>query len=289
MNFRSITFCLAIFLLVVTAVSAQSVSLQIDVPALIKECGDNQRRMDKRVFEYSFTTKETSHGLDHRGEPTKEVTRVFENYPRNQGSAKIALSKNGKAFSDKDIEKQREETSKQLEKDEQERNQQIAAVTERESGIGINQTDKKKVYFKVYNFLRADEFYNPRRENVNGREMIVLDFKPRANLPELSPLISSIKILVGRVWIDAADKIVTRLEAWEPFVAGNANGVTEPQIVLEYSLLPEGIWLLGGGRVNTLKNPTLFNNVMIDWKFENINFQHFETEVKGYSTEKTNN
>jgi hypothetical protein len=291
MTFKSIMFGLIVFLLAITAVSGQSAIAEMNIPALIKECGDNQRAMDKRVFEYSFTTREISHGLDRRGEPTKEVVQVFENYPRNENSAKIALSKSGKIVSEKNIAKQREKAAKLLEKDEQERARQDANAPERESGISINQTDKKKIYFKIYNFLRADEFYNSRRETLNGREMIVLDFKPRPDLPELSPLISSIKVLVGRVWIDAEQKVVARLEAWEPSVAGNnrnANGSAEPEVVLQYSLLPENIWLLSGARVNMLKNPALFNNVLIDWKFENINFHHFETEVKSYNADKRN-
>jgi hypothetical protein len=280
-----------VLILIVLPVITVNISGQVDknfsIPALIKECGDNQRAMNRRVFEYSWTSREVSHGLNRKGEPTKEITKVFENFPRNKRGAKIALSKNGKLNSDKDVEKQRLRVAKELEKDEQERSQQKQETANLEFGISIKQTDTKQVFFKVFNFLRADEFYNPRRENYNGRETWVLDFKPLKNLPEMPPAISSIKVLVGRVWIDAVDKIVVRLEAWEPDASG-ANKIVEPQVVMEYGLLPENIWLLKSVRINTLKNPSLFNNVVIDWRFEKTNFQHFETEIKDYKTETSN-
>jgi hypothetical protein len=81
-------------------------------------------------------------------------------------------------------------------------------------GIGIS-PDGEGITFGVSQFLRQCEFSAPRRTQVADRETIILSFRARPDVA-FAPREKYIAQLVGEIWIDAADKVVTRLEAWLP-------------------------------------------------------------------------
>ena len=94
--------------------------------------------------------------------------------------------------------------------------------------------------------------------------------------------------LAGRIWIDALDKVVVRLEAWPEtsFEASQASKVNarsssaspiEPAIIFEQTRLPNGIWLESFVRIKTNGNREVFNRVNLDYTKQVGDFRRFDT------------
>ena len=79
------------------------------------------------------------------------------------------------------------------------------------AGIGIGPAGEG-VWLGVSQFLRQCRFEAPRPARLADREMIALTMRSCAGAPT-SPREDYLRQLTGIVWIDAADKVVVRLEA----------------------------------------------------------------------------
>jgi hypothetical protein len=149
-----------------------------------------------------------------------------------------------------------------------------------------------QITLSISDFLCAGEFSNPQRGMVNGREAIILDFRPRAGYSPPNRDKESMAKLQGRVWIDATDRIVSRLEAW-PVLDNNGQGIAEVQrnpteVVLTYEQvrLTDGTWMHALTRINTTNHPKLFNWVTLEFQEVFTDYQRFTSEVEGYQIGK---
>ena len=134
----------------------------------------------------------------------------------------------------------------------------------------------------VWRFFRYAEFTSPRREQVRGRETIVLDFKPRADFRPADEVQRPYARLAGRLWVDAADKTVVRLEAW-PADARPADSAppptAEPSVVFEHERLPDGVWLERLVRIKTYGHTDVFNRIELDYTKEAADFKRFTADA----------
>ena len=64
----------------------------------------------------------------------------------------------------------------------------------------------------VSRFLELGTFSNPRREPLNGRSTIVVDYAGNPNAKTRNRLESVIRDLAGTIWIDEQDRAIVRLE-----------------------------------------------------------------------------
>ncbi|HKY05906.1 MAG TPA: hypothetical protein VJQ56_13510, partial [Blastocatellia bacterium] len=83
--------------------------------------------------------------------------------------------------------------------------------------------------------------------------------------------------LAGRVWIDASDRVVKRLESWPA-----SSSEREPVLVYEQVRLSDGTWLHQSTRFDSTKHRELFNGVGIDFEDRFTDHQRFKTSVDGY-------
>ena len=74
----------------------------------------------------------------------------------------------------------------------------------------------------IHTFLRTCELTLARREQHDGRETLVFNFTPRPDA-QFANNEKYIAQLTGQIWIDAQDRIVTRLAGWPMSGANNAN------------------------------------------------------------------
>jgi hypothetical protein len=98
--------------------------------------------------------------------------------------------------------------------------------------------------------------------------------------------------LTGIVWIDAADKVVLRLEAWpitpisgaEPPKDILAERPSAEVIVYEQQRIRVGtegeIWAPRRIRLDGIGKAMLFNGVHKDMSFEFTDYRHFSTDIK---------
>jgi hypothetical protein len=140
--------------------------------------------------------------------------------------------------------------------------------------------------FAPWRILRAGEFFTPRRESLGGREVIVMDFRPRADFVPANDLQKPYAKLGGRVWIDVGDRTLARLEAWPraPDAHGALQTATparpnEASIIYEETRLPGGMWLESLVQINTTANKAVFNGVEVNTVKEARDFKRFEANA----------
>ena len=281
------------FLLLLLLVTSFSISAQtpandfLDIPALIKECFQNGSGY-YFLNEYTHVHKVIQRKTEKNGQ-VKETSETYEAYAptfKGKGSrlVKIKTQENGVPLSEEKLEKARKEASGKLIKEEAAAAkvaEEIAKAKAESKAIGVyfgltrGSLFGPVLYFNVKIVLQHGAFENPHRENLNGREMIVLDWKikPDAKLENPEKYLARLK---GRVWIDVAEHIVAKLDGF----ALNSDQ-TRPVIYYDGIRLPDGKWMPNKYLVNCDGNAALFDNKkMTDLMVEFSDYKHFDSEVK---------
>jgi hypothetical protein len=269
----------------------------VDVRALLTEVALKEKAMTARRLEYTWTAKITDRELGRRGEVRKESSSVYEVYPVRGEFARKLLERDGVAVSRERADEELKKTAGRLEKAAREDRKHADAkptpaapkTPEQEQnpsglpsfGFSTGHRDSNgfsttEISLAVWRFFRYCEFTNPRREVFNGRESILLDFRPRADFRPADELQKPYARLVGRVYPDAADKAVARLEAW-PDEAQTSSNAPEPSVVFEHARLPDGVWLERLVRIKTYGRKQIFNGIELDFTKEVYDFKRFSS------------
>lgn len=241
----------------------------------------------RQLLDYTYILKKTRRTLDERGNPSGTEEQMFEAYPIRGEHVLIRLSTNG--IPSRTLAEDRKRAVKQLEEaerrgtspdSEREKVENLEYVSAGVSGIyGGN---PGYVSINLSAFLRACEFFSPRTEKIAEREMLVLSFRRRAGvtLPINQSYISK---LVGTIWIDQADKIVTRLEAWPATQAAfDFLQSTAPRddaaLIYQQQRQSNGLWFPTLIHMNAGGRKELFNGLNWDVLFEFSGYHRFNTD-----------
>jgi hypothetical protein len=226
-----------------------------------------------------------------RGGKLVEHVNVYEAYPiivlGHHHHITNLISEDGAPVSPKRLKKERQLAAKEMETAEGASATRAIGASpagaERyvTAGIGVSQAGDG-VWVGVSQFLRQCRFDAPRYDRLADRDMIAL------NIHSCSGGVSSIgeqylSEMTGIVWIDLADRVVTRLEAWPKRAAvaeASSLPLNEETIVYEQTRLPGGLWVPKRIRLNAINKAELFNGTDKDMTFEFSQYQRFNTEVK---------
>jgi hypothetical protein len=259
----------------------------LDVAALLREVGQNQDELEKRVSEYAFKRTETDRSIDSKGQLKKQKQTVYEVYPLPNRDAVVKLiSENGVPLSPERAAKEERRVQEEFEKAEREKEKDEKQMAQRRA-----EREKKKADGDddtgISAFLKACEFVSPRRETFSGRETIVFDFRPRTGFKPKNTGESLIAKLVGVMWIDPVDKQVIRLEARLADAFKMAGGLLvslKPgaAMVMEQTRMVQGVWLPKFAQMNLSMKVLLFGggdyNKTIEWS----DYKHFSGDVQDY-------
>jgi len=285
----------------------------VDLPALVKEA--MCKGAGDMLGEYTFTVNSVKLEKNKKGR-TKEETYVYEVFiptlksgTRTRGVL-IVTSHNGVAVPTEKLQKERERAAEKIEKEEEKiaRTPTAPEIPESEQATGMKPLGmygrssitrsafgikSGGVTLGIAGFLETADLTFVRREQVAGRETLIFNFTPRAGTQFIDNE-KYIAQLTGEIWIDAADRIVTRLIGWPPVILGAANGVSTgerpPAILMEMMRLPQqGIWLPRVIRINGADYQTLFDGIKTDSTRTYSNYFRFATEVKDAQLGPTTN
>jgi hypothetical protein len=184
-------------------------SAEFDARALLKEVMEKEPAVAVKLDEYTFTVKHVERELDGKGEAKKETSQVWEVFmaPNGWSIGKLVLV-NGQPLPPEKAAKEEKRVADFLAAHAE------AKPPETRKGAGgfqINFGDG--MGFGLADLLRACDFVSPRREKFRGREAVVFDFRPRADFRPRGRNDEILSKIVGLVWIDAAEKVVMRIEA----------------------------------------------------------------------------
>jgi hypothetical protein len=282
-----------------------SIESPLDIPALIKEAickgaGD-------MLLEYTYVMNVQTRQKEKR-EKIKEETTTYEVFIPTLKSGMLArgimlvTNRNGIPVPPAELEKERLKTGERLEKEEDKiaRANAPAPPTNSDSvkgmlplGMYTRHTFNHRsasgarigsASLDVGDFLDTCDLTLLRRERPDGRETLVFRFAPRpdAHFDDDERYVTQ---LTGEIWIDATDRIVTRLVGWPRGPATQsltASSAEPPAVFAEMLRLREGIWLPRLIRINGLDYPTLFDHIGFDSIWTYSDFIHFSTEIKEY-------
>jgi hypothetical protein len=198
------------------------------------------------------------------------------------------VSENGVELSGERAAKEEKRVIEELEKAEREREKdRLEAERKKAEQAKKRAANKEEDDPDISQFLRACEFVSPRREQFNGRDAIVFDFRPRPGFHPSNRSESLIAKLVGVVWIDPVDKQVMRLEARlaEGFkIAGGLLVSLRPgaALAMEQTRMIEGVWLPRFAQVNLSVKVLLFGGGDFNKTIEWTDYRHFSGDVNDY-------
>ena len=286
----------------------------VDIPALVKEA--YCKGAGDMMTEYSYTMNSVSRSKDNKGR-TKEESTTYEAFiptlkrgTRGKGIM-VITNRNGVPVPADELEKARAQAGRRLEKAEEKNARETGAPPESDPDVkgmlplgmyAHSTTNRSSIGSKgsaalaIHTFLRTCNLTLVRREQHDGRETLIFSFAPRADA-QFNDNEKYIAQLTGEIWIDAQDRIVTRLTGWpslNPNAATPANqpqpsGERPPAVYVEMMHLPEGVWLSHVIRINGADYQKLFDGIINESTSTFSNYIRFSTEIKDVKVNPSNN
>jgi tetratricopeptide (TPR) repeat protein len=259
-----------------------------EISDILQRSGTNGGAMHKHLLDYTYILKKTRYVLDQRGNQVSAEEQVFEAYPIRGEHVLIRRSVNGAPSAT--LSDDRKRAVKQLEDAERRYSQPATGDGQTEApdyvsaGVsGVYGGKPGYVSINVSAFLRACEFFSPREENVDGRDMLALNFRRRAGA-SLSSNQTYISKLVGTIWIDREDQVITRLEAWPATQAAfDLLQSTAPRddaaLIYQQRRQDNGLWFPTRIRMNAGGRAELFDGLNWDVALEFSDYQRFNTSA----------
>jgi len=277
-NTSKIAFAFSLAVILLSAFTAKA--QDDDIAKIISDVSvDTQRGA---IFNYTYQMRFSYNRHKFGG---RKFWRIYEAILPSRHSLKkffghplILIEDSENRITDEQINISRLEVAKLLEKAENEKDDKISESEKpAEDGgywtVGFS-NDKKRVKVNVLQLLKNSSFSNLRREEINGRSIILLDFIPNPSAIYEKTL-AYLSKLEGQIRIDEADKRVTAVEGY--VVSEFAKLKDKPEAERQKSAVflflqtkvAEGFWFPQNVRLNFSKHPELFETAEIEYSFSN--------------------
>jgi hypothetical protein len=214
-------------------VSAQD----LDPKKIVGDALSNGNVTYSRMKAYAFDLKISLRMFDGKGQ-VKETMVYRSPAPltrkENESGYRelILIEKNGKPLSDDKVKKQTERADQRIDKLEEKQASSPKRTVDGQPGyLKLGNIPFGKSLLSPTTILGKCAFTDPTITSISGRSAIELQFTS-CSTDGLSKDEMDISKLKGRVWIDEADKVLSRLEAWIPNPK-LANPSNDPQFTYE--------------------------------------------------------
>jgi len=287
----------------------------VDIQALIKEA--YCKGSGDMISEYTYVTNSIKREKDKKGKEKLETYTYEVFFPTLKSGTHtkgilVVTSHNGIPVPPAELEKVRARAAERTEKEEEKiaRSNPQAPSADSTTVTGMRPLgvyartavnhetigSKHSVRLSVHTFLQNCVLTLLRREQIEGRETLIFTFSPmpQAQLADNEKYLAA---LTGEIWIDARDRIVTRLVGWPLGVKESSPSPVKPSrdqspplaalpserapaVYVEMMRLPQqGIWLPRVTRINGADYPSLFDGITSDSNVTYSNYIRFLTAV----------
>lgn len=291
-----------IVILLAAFVSFASVGVQAqetDINTLIKDVSvDTQKRA---MFGYTYYMKFSYNHYKKFG--GRKFTRVYEAILPSQFSLKrtyshpfILIEDSEKQITNEDIADMRKRLIAELERAESEAEKNPNEEAEKTDGgyWTMNfSTDGKGVKIDIVKFLENSVFQNLQHKQINGGNVITLDFRPKPDAVFADSL-SYLSKIEGQIWIDETDKRIIRIEGFPTGKFETNKNKTDSEreqeavFLLIQTKVAEGFWFPKDVVLDFTKNPEIFKTIRVKFSFTNYKKSGVEiksTEIKSPEAE----
>jgi hypothetical protein len=239
-----------------------------DVPTLMKQVQEHQRKMDETRENYTYREFIVTHELNKDGSIKKTESEESEIFFVNTHEIDRTVKKNGKELSPEEQKKEQDHVMKD-----------VAKAQKTAPGQA---TDKNDV--SVSQLLAIMKVSNPRRETLDGRSTIAFDFTgdPHAKTHGIAQDAS--KKLSGTLWVDEKDREVRRMIArfddnfhlgFGLFSVGKGSNFTFDQ-----KLVNNELWLPTDGQAHLIAHAIGIIGYRADIAVTDNDYQKFHAEAQ---------
>ncbi len=235
----------------------------------MKEVQEHQKQVEKAREDDTYTALITTEDIDSNGRVTRTESEEDENFFVNSHLIARVVKKDGKPLDPREDRKETERVTKLVEK------AQATPPGQPIQGQTIS----------IGRLLEIMDVRNPRREIYHGRVTIVFDFIGRKDAKTHGLIEDASKKLQGTLWIDEADRQVTRLEVSfnDNFhVAGGVFATVQKGSNFHFDQAPVGggVWLPTGGEGNMQARVLVFKNLRQHYIERDYDFKRFSVETQ---------
>jgi hypothetical protein len=202
-----------------------------DAATLLRDVEAHQKHLDEIRENYTFRAVQTIRHLDANGNLKSTETEEHEVFFIKGHQVQKLVRKNGKELTPQEAKKEQDKVNKEVQKYEQ-----------------PGQEDAHKDEITVARLLEIVSFSHPRRVIVNGRKTIAFDFVGNPHAKTHGRNEEALKKVSGTVWIDEADREVSRMSATlnENYHVGFgllASVAKGSNLVFDQALIRNEVWL----------------------------------------------
>jgi hypothetical protein len=179
---------------------------QDQIRDLIREAAERDIENDKKQRDYTYIQREEEHKLDGKGQVKSSESRTYEIMVLYEEPVRKLIARDDKPLSDSDARKEDEKLQKIIEK---RKNQ---SEGDRRKRLEKQEKDREDGRRFVKEIADAYNFRFTGKDNLGGRETLVIDADPR---PGYEPHMKEAKFLPKfrfRVWLDRAEKQWVKLD-----------------------------------------------------------------------------
>jgi hypothetical protein len=239
-----------------------------DARTLLRDVEAHQRQLDKTRENYTFRSIQTIRQLDKKGGLKKLETEEREVFFVNRHRIQRLVRKNGKDLTPDEAKKEQERVEKEVQKYTQ-----------------PGQEDKDRDDITVSRLLEIVSFSNPRRVRLNGRSTVVFDFMGDPHAKTHGRNEEALKKVSGTVWIDEADREVSRMSATLEdnyhvgfgLLASVAKG---SNLVFDQALVRNEVWLPTAIEVHLQAKALLVVGVRAEVQVRFDQYQKFQADAE---------
>ncbi|MFY9938200.1 MAG: hypothetical protein WAK33_15080 [Silvibacterium sp.] len=248
--------------------SAQQAVPIPDIPTLMKQVQEHQRKLDKTRENYTYREAIVTHELDKNGKVKKTESEENEVFFVNTHEIDRKVKKDGRDLSADEQKKEQGRVMKEVEKAQKTPPGQFM--------------DKNEV--SISQLLAIMKVSNPRREMVDGRSTLAFDFAGDPHAQTHGMAEDASKKLAGTIWIDERDREVRRMIArfddnfhlgFGLFSVGKGSNFTFNQ-----KLVNNELWLPVDGQAHVVAHAVGFIGFRADVSVTDDQYQVFHAEAQ---------
>ncbi len=211
-----------------------------DSRALLTEVARNENRMEALRNDYTYHVHMVQEELRKDGGVKKAEVTDSESLTINGIRVNRVVARDGKPLTPEEQAKENARLDGEAAKGRDRRT--------KASAKGEETDDRGNPIVSLARILELGTFSNERREDVNGRSAIVLDYAGDPNAKTRSAVENVMRDLVGTVWIDEADHVLVRAQGHflNDFKIGGglvADVHKGSHFAFEATRVNEGVWL----------------------------------------------
>jgi hypothetical protein len=173
-----------------------------DVAALMRAVEANQRASEAIQKDYLYRSTVTAEQTDGHGGVKKTETEEYDVFWVGGVPVRRLTKKNGKELSTEEQKKESEQIDKEVAKAKEKR----AKADEK----GTETDPRGNDLVTVSRLLELGSFTNARREQLNGRDTIAVDFTGDPKAKTKNRFEDVIRDMVGTAWMDEKDKVLVK-------------------------------------------------------------------------------